>query len=214
MRSQAVADKKPGLGSALREIRRERGWTIATMSEVTGFSIATLSKVENDRRSLTYDKLSQLAHSLDVDIARLFGQRSLKSRLPMAGRRSVAREGDGMVMDVGVYTYTYLCEDIIDKRFSQIIMDIHARSVEEFGTLPRHDGEEYAFVIEGEVVLYTEAYAPLHLAKGESIYFDSSVGHAFVNGGTGPAKVLNIASHVMIGQDVSRQDVSRGVSSD
>ena len=204
MAFDAISDKKNGLGGALRTIRRERGWTIATMSDVTGISIATLSKVENNRRSLTYDKLSQLAQSLDVDISRLFGQRAQKPRMPMAGRRSVAREGDGMVLDAGVYTYTYLCEDIIDKRFSQIIMDLHARSVEEFGTLPRHDGEEYAFVIEGEVILYTEAYAPLHLSKGESIYFDSSVGHAFVNGGPGPAKILNIASHAMTGKEALR----------
>jgi transcriptional regulator with XRE-family HTH domain len=199
MQTNVIAGKKVSLGSSLRSIRKERDWTIAKMSEVTGISIATLSKVENDRRSLTYDKLSKLALALEVDISRLFGVDAQNKHSPMVGRRSVVRTGDGTIMDTGVYTYTYLCQDLINKRFSPVVMELHARSIGEFGELLQHDGEEYAFVLAGEVTLYTEAYAPLHLTVGESVYFDSGVGHAFVNSGNTPARVLNIASHAIGG---------------
>lgn len=184
------------LGGALRAIRKERLWSLAEASKHTGLSISTLSKIENGQRSLTYDKLIELASSLQVDIARLFSNASYGSAPPHAllGRRSVQREGDGFTIEAGVYSYRYLAEDLINKRFSPILMDLHARSVQAFDGLLRHDGEEFAFVLEGEVELHTELYAPLKLQSGESVYFDSNIGHAYLNAGEGPARLLTIAS--------------------
>lgn len=184
------------LGSALRAIRKERRWSLAEASKHTGLAISTLSKIENGQRSLTYDKLIELAASLQVDIARLFSGASDGSAGSHAllGRRSVQREGDGFTIEAGVYSYRYLAEDLINKRFSPIVMELHARSVQAFDGLLRHAGEEFSFVIEGEVELHTELYAPLKLKAGESVYFDSNIGHAYVNGGEGAARILTIAS--------------------
>ncbi|HUD92476.1 XRE family transcriptional regulator [Sphingobium sp.] len=184
------------LGSALRAIRKERRWSLAEASKHTGLAISTLSKIENGQRSLTYDKLIELAGSLQVDIARLFSGASDGSTASHAllGRRSVQRDGDGFTIEAGVYSYRYLAEDLINKRFSPIVMDLHARSVQAFDGLLRHAGEEFAFVIEGEVELHTELYAPLKLKAGESVYFDSNIGHAYLNAGDGPARILTIAS--------------------
>ena len=122
------------LGAALRSIRRERGWNLVKMSEVTGLSIATLSKVENGKRSLAYDKLSRLATSLKVDISRLFASKSAAlSSVPTAGRRSVQRDGDGVEIATGAYTYTYLVQDLISKKFSPVMMDLHARTLDPVG---------------------------------------------------------------------------------
>lgn len=192
-----MTDKaKSKLGSALRAIRKERRWSLAEASKHTGMAISTLSKIENGQRSLTYDKLIELAGSLQVDIARLFSGPASSSSAPHAllGRRSVQREGDGFTIEAGVYSYRYLAEDLIDKRFSPIVMDLHARSVQAFDGLLRHSGEEFSFVIEGEVELHTELYAPLKLRAGESVYFDSNIGHAYLNAGEGAARILTIAS--------------------
>lgn len=184
------------LGSALRAIRKERRWSLAEASKHTGLAISTLSKIENGQRSLTYDKLIELAGSLQVDIARLFSGAASSSTASHAllGRRSVQREGDGFTIEAGVYSYRYLAEDLIGKRFSPIVMDLHARSVQAFDGLLRHAGEEFSFVIEGEVELHTELYAPLKLKAGESVYFDSNIGHAYLNAGEGAARILTIAS--------------------
>lgn len=188
---------KPTLGSALRAIRKERGWSLAVAAEHTGLAVSTLSKIENGQRSLTYDKLIELASSLQVDIARLFAgsaSASVASTPMPLGRRSVQREGGGFVIEAGVYTYRYLAEDLINKRFSPIVMELHARSFAEFGGLLRHSGEEFVFALEGEVEVRTDLYAPLKLSPGESVYFDSNVGHAYLNAGQGPARILIIAS--------------------
>lgn len=45
-------------------------------------------------------------------------------------------------------------------------------------------------VLDGEISLYTEFYAPLHLTQGDSIYFDSEMGHALISVSDEDATVL------------------------
>jgi transcriptional regulator with XRE-family HTH domain len=195
MSAEPLSTPRPTLGSSVRSLRKERGWSLMDAAARTGLSVSTLSKIENGQRSLTYDKLVQLADALEVDIARLFANATTEpSPNILAGRRSVQRPGDGFRIESGVYTYTFMAEDLIRKRFSPVVMELHARSVQEFDHLLRHEGDEYAFVLEGEIELHTEAYAPLRLAAGESVYFESSVGHAYVNAGDSVARILTIAS--------------------
>ena len=49
-------------------------------------------------------------------------------------------------------------------------------------------------VLEGTVDFCTELYAPARLETGDSVYFDSGMGHAYLRVGDKPAKVLSICS--------------------
>ncbi|MCR5876182.1 cupin domain-containing protein [Phenylobacterium sp. J426] len=72
---------------------------------------------------------------------------------------------------------------------------IRAKSVEEFGELVRHQGEEYIYVLQGPVEIHTEFYDPVVLQTGESIYIDSTMGHAYTAPeGTDEAVVLGVCS--------------------
>jgi oxalate decarboxylase/phosphoglucose isomerase-like protein (cupin superfamily) len=44
------------------------------------------------------------------------------------------------------------------------------------------------------VVFHTELYAPVLLQAGDSVYFDSSMGHAYLRVGDGPCRVLTVCS--------------------
>jgi transcriptional regulator with XRE-family HTH domain len=183
------------LGSALRSIRKERDWTLAETAEKTGLSVSTLSKVENGQRSLTYDKLVQLADSLAVDISALFTvQENSSLGRHFAGRRSIQHNGDGFRVDAGVYTYSYLAHELMGKRFTPVIMDIHATSVVDFKELVRHTGDEFTYVLKGEIDVHTEVYAPLRLKEGESVFFDSDVGHVYLRVSECPARIMCIGS--------------------
>ncbi len=195
MSATKIAHQKPTLASAMRSIRLERKWSLSEASAATGLSVSTLSKIENGQRSLTYDKLVHLAEALDVDIARLFSDQVGGPKQDVhAGRRSVHRGSEGFILEAGVYTYTFLAEELTRKRFSPVLMQLHARSISEFDELLRHQGEEFAFVLQGEVDVHNEAYAPLRLSAGQSVYFDSNVGHAYINATEEPATILTIAS--------------------
>ena len=186
-------EAKPG--AALRAIRNKKGWTLAEVSERTGLPVSTLSKVENDRMSLTYDKLARISTGLDIDISVLFGSGANgASAVGLSGRRCITRAGEGKAIETETYDHIYPAADLLNKRFVPIVADIKARSIDEFSELIRHPGEEWAYVLEGAIELHSELYAPLLLRAGDSIYFDSGMGHAYVAAAPGRCRVLAICS--------------------
>jgi uncharacterized cupin superfamily protein len=52
----------------------------------------------------------------------------------------------------------------------------------------------FLIVLHGDIMLYTEFYAPLVLAEGDSIYFDSDMGHALVSTSQDDAVVLSVCT--------------------
>ena len=75
-----------------------------------------------------------------------------------------------------------------------IIIDVQARSVEELGGLVRHAGEEYLFVLKGNMELHSDVYAPLPLGPGDSVYFDSGMAHGYVRTSSDPCRVLAVCA--------------------
>jgi len=183
-------------GAVLRGIRTERGWTLAEVSKRTGMPVSTLSKVENGKMSLSYDKLLRLSRGLDIDITRLFAASLPASATPSAatGRRAITRAGDGPSIRTATYGYVYPAADLLNKSLNPMIIDVRVRSIEDFGELMRHPGEEYVLVLEGQCEFHCELYAPARMGVGDSIYFDGLMGHAYVAVGDGPCRILSVCS--------------------
>ena len=147
------------------------------MSERSGIPVSTLSKVENDRLTLTYDKLAQVSQKLQIPISELFAE----AEPPEAtARRSIGRLEDAVRVTTPNYDYYYLCTELRRKRMIPILTRIRAKSLDEFGDLVSHSGEEYIHVLEGTIVVHSEFYDPVTLKAGEAIYIDSKMGHAYV----------------------------------
>jgi transcriptional regulator with XRE-family HTH domain len=181
-------------GAALKALRMQKGWTLAEVSERTDLPVSTLSKIENDRMSLSYDKLARISAGLGVDISQLFSPQVANAPGAVSGRRSVTPAGQGQEIDTENYSHIYPVADFLNKRFVPVIADLRKRTLEEFGPLIRHSGEEYAYVLEGTVAFHSELYAPLTLSRGDSIYFDSGMAHAYLKAESGPCRVLSICS--------------------
>jgi hypothetical protein len=114
--------------------------------------------------------------------------------LGFSGRRSVSRSGEGSVIDTPNYGHVYPATELLNKQMVPIFGQPKARTLGEFGELLRHSGEEFSVVLEGAVVFHTELYAPVLLQAGDSVYFDSSMGHAYLRVGDGPCRVLTVCS--------------------
>jgi transcriptional regulator with XRE-family HTH domain len=191
--AEAASIMAPEIGTALRAIRRNREWTLAQAAERTGIPVSTLARIEKNQVSPSYHQLVRLSEGMEIDITQLFspiraaaGQES--------GRRSINRRPDGQVLETPREVLRYLSTDLLSKSFTPLISDIKARHVEEYGDFHYHPGEEFVYVIAGELELHTRSYAPLILRDGESIYFDSSTPHAYVAHGKEPCRILSICT--------------------
>jgi uncharacterized cupin superfamily protein len=75
-----------------------------------------------------------------------------------------------------------------------IIITVKARSRLDFGDLFSHPGEEFILVLEGALDFFSAHYETVRLNKGDSIYFDSSMGHANAAAGPEDAVILDVCA--------------------
>ena len=170
------------LGAVLSGLRARNGWTLKQMSQRSGIPVSTLSKIEHGRLSLTYDKLQKLADRLDIRMADLFADEEEKEAAPrpVIGRRSIGTMQSAVRVDTPNYEYNYVCTELRNKRMVPVLTRVHVQSIDDFGDLVRHPGEEFIYVVKGSVVVHTEFYDPVQIDEGESLYIDSGMGHAYV----------------------------------
>jgi len=188
------SEARPKLGDSLRAIRFRKRLSIADVSAATGLARSTLSRVENDQLSLTYDRLLQLCRGLQVDLTELFSVQAAQAAPKVTARRTTTAPGAGTPVIVGRHAYSYLCTDLPGKRMTPMIAEIKARTFEETNGFLRHEGEEFTYVLQGTLDLHTEFYHPLRVEAGGCVYFDSTMGHTYVSAGEGPVKILCVCS--------------------
>lgn len=185
-------------GAAIRGYRQRLGLTLRDVSAKTGLAISTLSKLEMGRASLSFEKMVKVSEGLGVEVSDLLGSMRPPGPAPAAavGRRVIQRLGDGVVVETNSYRHVFLANELLNRRMVPILATVNARSIDEviaeFGDLIRHPGEEFAMVVEGEVEFHSEHYAPVRLKVGESIYFDSGMGHGYVAVSPGRCTVMSV----------------------
>jgi transcriptional regulator with XRE-family HTH domain len=188
------------LAALVAAIRRERGWTLKEMSEVVGIPLSTLGKVESGKLSLSYDKLQQFTAGLGMSMADFFSHPidshviKERERAPVTARRSLTSSGESVTIETPNYVYNYLCADLTHKQMVPIIVDLKADTPEVFGPTVSHAGEEFIFVLEGEVQVNLEFYRPTILKAGEGIYVDSMMKHSYTLGNCDSARLLAVCS--------------------
>lgn len=185
------ADPRAQLGPTLRRLRKRRGLTLRQVGDHTGLAVSSLSKIENNQVSPTYDSLLKLKNCLGLDLSQLFDPDSAEST---AGRRTVTPRGQGVRYDTPQYEFEVLCTDVTKKLFFPFVATLKAHSLTEFGRLAKHQGEEFIYVLSGEVAVHTEHYAPAMLKPGDSCYLDSSMGHGCIAVGDAASRILWVTS--------------------
>ena len=174
-------DNTPTLGRLIRELRTRNGWTLQEMSDKTSIPRSTLAKVEHDRLTLGYDKLMQISKRLNIRMSELFASGDDSAARVMT-RRSVGSMDNAVHVDTANYDYFFLCPDLRKKAMIPIFGRVRAKTLEEFGELMRHPGEEFIYVLTGQIAVHTEFYEPVILEPGQCAYIDSAMGHAYLLG--------------------------------
>ncbi len=175
------------LGERVRELRKARDWTLEQAARQAGLARSTLSKIENGQMSPTYDALKKLATGLQISVPQLF---TPPTREKVNGRLALTREGEGVAQATATYEHTLLAETLSRKQMLPYRARIRARSMEEFDGWVRHDGEEFLYVLTGVIRLYTEFYEPIEMRRGDSAYYDATMGHNVISTSQDDATIL------------------------
>jgi transcriptional regulator with XRE-family HTH domain len=167
-----------GVGPRLRALRRERETTLAALSEATGISVSTLSRLESGSRRPTLELLLPLARAHGVTLDELVGAPPTGD--PRVHLRPVTRHGMTMLPLTrragGIQAYKLVLPG--------------ARGSAEPQT-QTHEGYEWLYVLNGRLRVVLGEH-DLVLSPGEAAEFDTRVPHWFGAAGPGPAEILSL----------------------
>jgi transcriptional regulator with XRE-family HTH domain len=182
------------LGERLRAIRKTHGLTLKALSARSGVALSTLSKIELGQISVSYEKLAAVARALAVDIGALFDPRAGAARgatQPVVVRSTLDAapryDGDN-------YDYRMLATEFPGKRMTPLHGSIVARELAQFPDYIRHPGQEFVMVLSGRVRIHFETGEAIELARQESAYFDSGIGHVYLSTSKADAQVVVVMS--------------------
>ncbi|MCK8462303.1 XRE family transcriptional regulator [Aliiroseovarius sp. S1339] len=179
------------LGARVRDLRKSHGWTLEQAARQAGLARSTLSKIENGQMSPTYDALKKLAVGLEISVPQLF---TAPKAAQVSGRMTVTKTGAGAAHATATYEHELLAGALTKKAMLPYRARVRARAFDEFDGWVRHDGEEFLYVLTGAIRLITEFYEPVEMKRGDSAYYDASMGHNVVSVSDEDATILWVTS--------------------
>ncbi|MEH6628424.1 MAG: helix-turn-helix domain-containing protein [Motiliproteus sp.] len=179
------------LARQIKQARQQQNLTLKALSDRCDIAPSTISKIENNQLSPTFQLLQSLITALGIKPPQLFAPTLADTRL---SRRALTRRDEGVLHSTPSYQHRLLANELSQKKLLPFTSIIHARSLDSFDDWVRHQGEEFLLVLNGSVELHCECYEPVRLEVGDSSYLDSTMGHALISVSKQDAEVLWVAS--------------------
>jgi transcriptional regulator with XRE-family HTH domain len=174
------------LGPRIRRARLQRGLSLAQLSALSGFSPSFLSLVERNRTSPSLTSLTKLAEALSISAS------SLLPNAPSNGAL-VHRATDtnpSMILGDPKVLYRTLSATKPSLQLEPMLVVHQPLALGEPEPEPfSHRGEEFCYVLEGELVFRVEGQEFL-LHPGDSIHVESSTLHVCFTNGPQPTRSL------------------------
>lgn len=180
------------VGSKIKGIRESKNLTIEEISERSGLSVEQINSIENDQNLPSLGPLIKVARALGVRLGTFMDD---NDALGPVVTRAKDREADSSISfsngaaDARKHMeYHPLAQQKAGRHMEPFIIDINPSDDLDY-KLSQHEGEEFIYVMEGELeVDYgKEKYS---LLPGDSIYYDSIVKHHVHSAPGKPAKIL------------------------
>lgn len=168
-------------GKRIREIRKSKNISIVELAKTVGVSKSLISQVERGDIFSSLSTLEKIAAALEVDITEFF---KIESSLPVSESEVVVRENKRkkITMPNSSMIYNLLTPNLRNS-LEFLLIEIppySSKGEEEEIEIFKHDGEEYFFVLEGQLELAIGEQTYM-LNPGDSGCFDSKNGHAWRN---------------------------------
>ncbi|MFF7144004.1 helix-turn-helix domain-containing protein [Streptomyces nodosus] len=165
-----------GVGDRLRRIRKEREVTLAGLSETTGISVSTLSRLESGQRRPSLELLLPIARAHSLPLDELVGAPPVGD--PRVRAEPIVRYGR---------THWPLTRQPGGLQAFKVLEPRRTAEPD-----PRtHEGYEWLYVLSGRLRLVLGEHDVV-LTVGEAAEFDTRVPHWFGSTGEGPVEFLSL----------------------
>ncbi|RKN69396.1 XRE family transcriptional regulator [Microbacterium sp. CGR2] len=155
--------------------------TLAELSEATGISSSTLSRLEAGKRAPNLELVVPIAHALRLELDDIVPRKAPDPRVTRTTRRS------------GETWYETLSPDTSPVQTYKVTFPANPAGITAVPDPKVHDGQEWLYVLSGHLRLVL-GEQDLTLGPGEAAEFDTRVPHWLSATGAGPAEVLSIFS--------------------
>jgi DNA-binding transcriptional MerR regulator/mannose-6-phosphate isomerase-like protein (cupin superfamily) len=173
------APKSSSVGSRLRRMRTKYGYSLAQVAREAGVSVGFLSAIEREQMSASVSTLRRLARFYQLNILALFNPSEANPGRVTPKDRKILNAGPGVQMELLAWGNT-----MMEPHLFRIAPA--ASSGESYA----HEGEEFLFILRGELEIGLDNGESLRLAEGDSFYFESSNAHHWRNPGKRETLVL------------------------
>ena len=182
------------VGSKIKGLRETKNLSVEEIAERSGLTIDQINSIENDQNLPSLGPLIKIARALGVRLGTFMDD---NDALGPVVCRAEDRERDTSISFSNGATdarkhmeYHPLAQQKAGRHMEPFVIDINPEDKPDF-KLSAHEGEEFIYVMEGEVEIEygKEKYT---LKEGDSIFYDSIVKH-HVHGAPGKsAKILAV----------------------
>ncbi len=178
-------DNEPSLklGEKIKNLRTSKGLTLGDISEKTGFSEALLQDIENEKIHPPLATIIKLSKALDTIMSSLISEGGKKYSVMRAKDHKVHPRKASQL-----YKYFSLSEEVEDRHVDSFIVKLYPNDKEEITV---HDGEEFIYVLDGEVKVIIDNNVEV-ISIGESIHYHSTLPHFITSNTDKPALILAV----------------------
>lgn len=165
------------LGGKIKQIRSNQKVSIEELAERSGLKVNLIQKIEKEGIIPSLSPLIKIARALGVRLGTFMDDTDNLG--PVVSRAGNGSEGVRFVSEENGarehLNFFSLAADKAGRSMEPFIVEIEPSQQSDY-KLSSHEGEEFIFVVDGEVEINygKDLY---HLKKGDSIYMDSIVMH-------------------------------------
>jgi transcriptional regulator with XRE-family HTH domain len=176
---------EPHVGARLRELRVERGLSLAAVAAATGLSASSLSLTENGKSDITFGRLRRLIDYYGVTFPELLPEPPPADPVVVRvdERRHLASPTEGIEVFLLAHGWRHSMEPTLA---------IYEPGGELVDFRVGHRLEVFFVVLEGEIELALEGHEPVLLATGDSVLFEPTGRIAVRNPGVAQASLLAV----------------------
>jgi len=193
--------KPDDLPGRLRARRKSLGLTMQAVADASGLSVGFISQIERGIATPSLTSLVSVASALDLAVEHLLGTQPVHGSVARAEGRSRFTVGNGR--DV----FEPLSSGVDGMKLNSVLVRYAPNSAVRPPTA--HDGEEFFYVLEGEIHLDLDGETRV-LRAGDAAHYASSIPHAVRNPGAGAATVLWVGTKNLFRSDGMKRGCASG----